>query len=183
VVRSTLLIGASVFAVFSMFWTGLTFLLSAAPFNYSLSQIGMVGLAGFAGAMAAKNAGKLHDRGLSVPATGWALALTLASLLMAGLGATSIAVIIVVVIVLDAAIQGVNVLNQTRLMTVDPAARSRMNSAFVVSNFIGGAIGSTLASWLWHSFGWTGLMTAAALLTCFALAVWAMARPTFSQIR
>ncbi|WP_244619205.1 MFS transporter [Rhizobium sp. 18055] len=43
-VQITLVIGASGFSVFTMFWTGLTFLLSSAPFSYSVSQIGLVGL-------------------------------------------------------------------------------------------------------------------------------------------
>ncbi len=177
VVRTTLLMGACTFAVFSLFWTGLTFLLSSAPFNYSLTQIGLVGVAGLAGAIAAKSAGKLHDRGLSAPATGWALALTLVSLLIAGLGAASIFAIIVAVVFLDAAIQSVNVLNQTRLISLDPSARSRMNSAFVACNFIGGAVGSSLAGRLWPLFGWNGLMIAAALLIGLALVVWAIWRP------
>lgn len=50
-----------------MFWTSLTYLLTAPPFSFSVSQIGLFGLAG---AFAARRAGVLHDRGWSVPATG-----------------------------------------------------------------------------------------------------------------
>ncbi len=81
----TLVLGAATFGTFTLFWTALTFLLSAPPFCYSLSAIGLVGLAGLAGALVARGAGRLHDRGLSVPVTGAALALALASL-VAGLG-------------------------------------------------------------------------------------------------
>ncbi|MEU8147141.1 MFS transporter [Nonomuraea sp. NPDC048901] len=70
----TLVICAASFAVFSLFWTSLTYLLTAAPFSYSAGQIGLLGLAGVAGAFAARRAGVLHDRGWSVPATGAALA-------------------------------------------------------------------------------------------------------------
>ena len=86
-VQVTLVLGASAFSVFTMFWTALTFLLSAAPFGYSPAAIGLVGLAGLAGAVAAQRVGRLHDRGLSVPVTGAALALGLVSLVVAGLGA------------------------------------------------------------------------------------------------
>jgi len=55
---------------FTMFWTALTFFLSAPPFSYSVGVIGMFGLVGLAGAVAAQRAGRLHDRGWSVPATG-----------------------------------------------------------------------------------------------------------------
>src|SRR4051812_48982821 len=72
-VQLTLVLGACAFAVFTMFWTGLTFLLSAEPFSYSVSGIGLVNLVGLVGAFAAQRAGRLHDRGWSTPATGAAL--------------------------------------------------------------------------------------------------------------
>ncbi|HEX4289425.1 MAG TPA: MFS transporter [Trebonia sp.] len=61
--RWTMLLGATGFGVFSMFWTALTFLLSAPPFSYPVSVIGLFGLAGLAGALAAQRSGRLHDRG------------------------------------------------------------------------------------------------------------------------
>jgi predicted MFS family arabinose efflux permease len=175
-VQVTLLLGASAFAVFTMFWTALTFLLSAAPFGYSPAAIGLVGLAGLAGAVAAQRVGRLHDRGLSVPVTGAALALGLVSLVVAGLGGRSIVVVLVAVVLLDVGVQAANVLNQTRLFAIDPAARSRLNTAFVTGNFIGGAVGSALASVLWGLGGWTAVTIGGAVLFGFALTVWAFHR-------
>jgi predicted MFS family arabinose efflux permease len=107
-----------------------------------------------------------------VPATGAALVLALASLVLAGLGAGSIIAILVAVVLIDVAIQTVNVLNQTRLFAVDPAARSRLNTAFVTNNFIGGAIGSTLAGVLWQRGGWPAVSLGGAVLIGGALLVW-----------
>ena len=175
-VRVTLVISSAVFAVFTMFWTALTFLLSAEPFGYSTSAIGLVGLAGLAGAVAAQRVGRLHDRGVSVPVTGAAIALVLVSLVVAGLGSRSIVVVLVAVVLLDVGVQATNVLNQTRLFAIDPAARSRLNTAFVTGNFIGGAIGSALASVLWNAGGWTAVTVGGAVLVGFALTVWAVHR-------
>ncbi|MBO9049030.1 MFS transporter [Curtobacterium flaccumfaciens] len=175
-VQVTLVISSSVFAVFTMFWTALTFLLSSDPYDFSTSSIGLVGLVGLAGAVAAQRVGRLHDRGLSVPVTGGAIALLLVSLVVAGIGAHSIVVVLLAVLLLDVAVQAANVLNQTRLFSVDPAARSRLNTAFVTSNFIGGAIGSALASVLWNAGGWTAITIGAAVLTGFAATVWAVHR-------
>lgn len=175
-VQVTLVISSSVFAVFTMFWTALTFLLSSDPYDFSTSSIGLVGLVGLAGAVAAQRVGRLHDRGLSVPVTGGAIALLLVSLVVAGIGAHSIVVVLLAVLLLDVAVQAANVLNQTRLFSVDPAARSRLNTAFVTSNFIGGAIGSALASVLWNAGGWTAVTIGAAVLTGFAATVWAVHR-------
>jgi MFS family permease len=71
----TLLICAANLAMFSLFWTALTYLLSAPPFVYGTSRIGGFGLEGLAGALAARRAGLLHDRGWSVTACGAALCL------------------------------------------------------------------------------------------------------------
>lgn len=175
-VRVTLVISSAMFAVFTMFWTALTFLLSAEPFGYSTSAIGLVGLAGLAGAVAAQRVGRLHDRGVSVPVTGAAIAVVLVSLVVAGLGARSIVVVLVAVVLLDVGVQATNVLNQTRLFAIDPAARSRLNTAFVTANFIGGAIGSALASVLWNAGGWSAVTVGGAVLVGFALTVWAVHR-------
>ncbi|WP_260852642.1 MFS transporter [Curtobacterium pusillum] len=175
-VRVTLVISSAVFAVFTMFWTALTFLLSAEPFGYSTSAIGLVGLAGLAGAVAAQRVGRLHDRGVSVPVTGATIALVLVSLVVAGLGSRSIVVVLVAVVLLDVGVQATNVLNQTRLFAIDPAARSRLNTAFVTGNFVGGAIGSALASVLWNAGGWTAVTVGGAVLVGFALTVWAVHR-------
>jgi predicted MFS family arabinose efflux permease len=170
--QGILMIGSAAFAVFTMFWTGLTFLLSSAPFSYSATQIGLVGLAGLAGTFAAKSAGQLHDRGLGAPATGTALLLALVSLAIAGVGSTSIIVVLVGTVLLQAAIQAVNVLNQISLFALDPDARSRLNTAFVTGNFIGGAIGSALAGVLWQFGGWLAITVVGAALIALAFIAW-----------
>jgi predicted MFS family arabinose efflux permease len=172
----TLVISASNFAVFSLFWTALTFLLSAAPFSYSVAQIGLVGLAGLVGALAARRAGTMHDRGWSVPATGAALLALLLSLGGAALGATSIVALLVVIVVLDIAVQFTSVLSQTRLFALPGEASSRLNTAIVTSNFIGAAVGSTMAAALWSAGRWLAVMAGAAVVVILALVVWAWAR-------
>ncbi|MFF9808177.1 MFS transporter [Streptomyces coeruleorubidus] len=173
-VRWTLALGAMAFGVFTMFWTALTFLLSTEPFSYSVSIIGLFGLIGLAGALAARRAGRLHDRGWSLPATGWGWAVIVVSFVVAAIGDRSVVLIIVAIVLLDIAVQGVNILNQTRLFAVAPQARSRLNTAFVTCNFVGGAIGSAAASALWSAGGWTAVSLTGAVLGCAALLMWAL---------
>jgi predicted MFS family arabinose efflux permease len=179
-VQVTLVLGACAFGVFTMFWTGLTFLLSSPPFSYSVTQIGLVGLVGLAGAVAAKRAGKLHDRGWSIGGTGAALGLALFSLAVAAAGATSIALVLVAVLLVDIAIQALAVLNQTRLFAAAPEARSRVNTAYVVCNFSGGALGSVLAGILWDAGGWYLLTAGEGLIILVAVLVWAASRKTLN---
>jgi predicted MFS family arabinose efflux permease len=181
-VQVTLVLSATCFAVFSMFWTALTFLLSAPPFLYSVTRIGLVGLVGLAGALAAQRAGRLHDRGWSVRATGAGLALALASVALAFFGTKSILIVLAAVLLVDVAIQGVMLLSQTRLFSVDPSARSRLNTAFVGCNFVGAAIGSTLAGLLWEVHGWQAVMAGAAALTVFAQIIWLSQRASLSTL-
>jgi predicted MFS family arabinose efflux permease len=175
-VRWTLVIGATGFAAFTMFWTALTFLLSGPPFSYPVSVIGLFGLAGLAGAIAAQRAGRLHDRGLSLPATAAAWVLVLLSFIIAAFGGRSVALIIVVVLLLDVALQAVGILNQVRVFAVSHEARSRINTAYVTSNFLGGAAGSAAAAVLWSAGRWTAVTIAGMVLSCFALTIWAIGR-------
>jgi predicted MFS family arabinose efflux permease len=175
-VRWTLVLGATGFCVFTLFWTSLTFLLSGPPFRYPVSVIGLFGLAGLAGAIAAQRAGRLHDRGWSLPVTGAAWALALLAFLIADLAAHSVVLLLVAIVLLDIAVQGLNILNQTRVFAISTEARSRLNTAFITGNFVGGAIGSAGASLLWSAGGWTAVTLAGAGLCAFALAVWAAGR-------
>lgn len=176
VVRWTLAISGIAFGVFTMFWTALTFLLSGPPFDFPVSVIGLFGLIGLVGALAAQRAGGLHDRGWSLPATGVGWVLAVAAFVIAGVGSRSVVLIIVAILVLDVAIQAVNILNQTRLFEVSHEERSRLNTAYVTNNFIGGAIGSALATVLWSQAGWTGVTIAGAALAALAFVLWAIGR-------
>jgi len=84
--------------------------------------------------------------------------------------------VLVVIVLLDVGVQALNILNQARLFAVSHEARSRLNTAFVTGNFIGGAIGSGAASLLWSAGGWSAVTVAGAALSAFSLAVWAAGR-------
>lgn len=175
-VRWTLTLGSVSFGLFTMFWTALTFLLSAPPFGYSPGVIGLFGLAGLAGALTARRAGHLHDRGWSVAATGASCLLLLVSFVVAAFGSRSVVLVLVAVVALDIAVQGINILNQARVFAVSHEARSRLNTTFVTANFLGGAVGSAAAAVLWTAGGWTAVSVAGIGLSAFALLVWALGR-------
>lgn len=172
----TILISAAIFSVFSLFWTSLTFLLTVPPFSFSVGQIGLFGLAGLVGAIAARRAGMLHDRGWSVPATGVALAVLGISLVCAWLAQWSVIALIVVVVLFDLAAQAGFVLSQTRVLSLPGQSRSRLNTAIVVGNFVGGAIGSAIAGPLWSAGGWTAVTGTALVVVIIAIAIWGLTR-------
>ena len=168
--------------VFNIFWTSLTFLLSAEPFNYNTFQIGLVSLAGLVAAVAGIGIGKLQDKGLSVPALGVFIILSLVTMIGGFLFSDSILAIVLIAAVFSIAVQGISVLSQARLFALSNEERSRLNTVFVVSNFLFGAVGSALASFLWVQGGWSYVMIGAILISLMALIVWISSRNPFYEV-
>ncbi|MFD1774899.1 MFS transporter [Paenibacillus rhizophilus] len=174
--REASLIGACMFGSFSVFWTSLTFFLEGPPYHYTSSIAGLFGLVGVTGAAGAPVVGRLADRVAPQRMIGVLVLLTLLSFVLFGLTGFSIAFLISGVVILDLGIQGTQVSNQARIYALDPAARSRINTVFMVSTFAGGSIGSTLGSFAWHTWGWTGVCLTGGGLVFAAFAVWSAHR-------
>jgi predicted MFS family arabinose efflux permease len=62
------------------------------------------------------------------------------------------------------------------MFAVSGEARSRLNTAFVTSNFLCGAVGSVLAGVLWSAGGWPAVTLCGAGLALLALVVWSFGR-------
>ena len=169
--RRRSLLGALLFAGFSVFWTPLAFLLSGPAYGYSISTIGLFGLVGAAGALAASRAGRLSDRGLGRKVSLGGLLLLLASWLLLLLASASLVALIVGVLALDVAVQAVHIDNQSTIYQLDESARSRITAAYMTCYFIGGASGSTLGTLAWTQQGWHGVCAVGILLAVAALAL------------
>ncbi|HEY8625030.1 MAG TPA: MFS transporter [Solirubrobacteraceae bacterium] len=172
VLRQRMALGAVGFGCFSALWTPLAFLLSAPPYNYGNIAIGLFGLAGVAGALAAPIAGRLADRGKGRVATSAALVILLASWGLVAAGKSSAIALIIGLVVLDLAVQGAHIANQSAIYTLAPEARSRLTTAYMVACFLGGAISSALASTLYSSGGWIAVCGLGAATAALGVAVW-----------
>ncbi len=156
-------IGALTFAAFSCFWTTLTFLLQA---HYGLGPgvAGTFGVVGAAGALVAPFAGRLADRRGTryvISFAGAAITASFGILWIAdrvpGSRAAHLAGLVLGVLALDAGTQMMQVANQTRIFGLDPGARSRLNTVYMTTYFVGGALGSAFSSAAWSRYGWTGV--------------------------
>jgi predicted MFS family arabinose efflux permease len=165
VLRRRMVFGACGYAGFSLIWTTLTFLLSDPPFNFGETEIGLFALAGLAGAIAAMRFGRLHDRGFGRVATGGVLAAILLSWPILYLGRHSVPAILLGLVLLDFGVQGQNVLSQGAIYALGRETTGRVTTAYVTSNFAGGAIGSAAGSIAWSAGGW---MPVCAVGFCFA---------------
>jgi predicted MFS family arabinose efflux permease len=176
VLRLRALLGLLSFSLFALFWTPLAFLLSSAPYHYSDAVIGLFGLAGAAGALAANWAGRLADRGKGALGTTIGLTALLLSWVPLGFAQQSLAALLLGVLVLDLAVQLVHVSNQNAVIALRPEARTRLNAGYITCYFIGGAFGSLLGTQLFQRYGWDGIVVAGLIIGALALLAWEIAR-------
>lgn len=172
VVRTRAAFGALAFGAFSAFWTTMAFLLSGPPYHYSAAVIGLFGLVGAAGALAASFAGRLADRGAVQLGTGLLTSLLGASFWVLWLGGQHLTAMLLGVFLLDIAVQGMHVLNQSENYRVAPHARSRVNSAYMTSYFVGGSIGSAAGTAIYGSGGWVAVCLGGGLLGAASFLLW-----------
>ncbi|QXH52953.1 MFS transporter [Pseudomonas fakonensis] len=175
VLRLRSLLGLLSFSLFALFWTPLAFLLSNAPYHYSDAVIGLFGLAGAAGALAANWAGRLADRGKGALGTSVGLTALLLSWVPLGFAQSSLAALLLGVLLLDLAVQLVHVSNQNAVIVLRPEARTRLNAGYITCYFIGGALGSLLGTQLFEVYGWDGIVVTGLVIGALALLVWGLA--------
>ncbi len=159
---------------FLILWTSIAFLLSGEPYDYSEAVIGLFGLAGIAGALIAPVVGRLSDRGSGRLAMTLSLAVVLVSWAPLAAGGTSLIALIAGIVLLDLGIQGQQIANQSAIYALRPEARSRVNTAYMVSLFVGGVLGSLLASGVYGAAGWDGICILGAAVAAAGLALWAV---------
>jgi predicted MFS family arabinose efflux permease len=172
VLRVRGLLALFIFAAFSMLWTAMVLPLSSPPLSLSHSAIGLFGLAGVAGALAATRAGRWADRGWGQRVTGVSLALLTLSWLPVAFAETSLIALVAGIILLDFAVQAVHVTNQSYLFAARPDAQSRMVGAYMCFYSAGSAVGAATATHIYAHWGWTAVSLSGALISATALALW-----------
>lgn len=169
VLRQCSFIGACIFAAFSAPWATLIFVLGAPPFLLGAKAVGLFGLLGAAGALAAGATGRLADRYGPLLSSRFSLVLALLSFLAMAVSGESLLALAVGFFFMDAGVQGAHVSNQARFYRIRPEARSRTNTAYMFFYFVGGAGGSYLGSLAWKFSGWPGVCLVSAGFTLLAL--------------
>jgi predicted MFS family arabinose efflux permease len=172
--REATIINAFCFAQFGAFWTTMVLLLSDTPFLFSSSTIGLFGIVGASGALAAPLVGRLGDKGNSRIAVGYGCLLMLISFIIFYFSGSSIVGIIIGIVCIDIGIQGVHISNQTRVYSLLPEARNRLNTVFMSFSFLGTAAGSAYGLFLWKLGGWHAVTIGCAALALSSLLVYGL---------
>lgn len=166
---------AIMFCAFNLFWTAVPFALSE-HFRLSQHQIGLFALAGAGGALAAPLVGRLADRGVGLTVSACAMVTLSLFFAISGFAVLSGALILLAAcaVLIDAAIQGNQIVSQRIIFAIAPEKRGRINAIYMTSAFIGGAIGSTLGTITYHAGGWTGTATLGTLLGLLGIILFAV---------
>ena len=164
---------ALLFASFTGFWTILALHLQEPRFGLGADIAGLFGVVGAVGILAAPVAGRIADRRGPRDVIVLGSVLTLLAWLLVGVW-SSVAGMVVGVIVLDFAVQSALVSNQHIVYALRLEARARLNTILMGGMFLGGAAGSAAAMQVWAVGGWSGVVALgagfAALATLLQLA-------------
>ena len=151
--------GALVFACFGAFWTTLSFLLKEPQFDTGPQTAGLFGLVGVAGALGASLMGRVSDKTDPYHVTTATIVIVVISYIIFAVSSSSFVGLVIGVVLLDLGVQGTHISNQTMVLALNPEARNRMNTVYMVFYFMGGSLGTYLASHFWHQFQWVGVCT------------------------
>ncbi|UIR57679.1 MFS transporter [Sphingobacterium sp. SRCM116780] len=161
--------GALGFAGFSAFWIALVFHLEEAPFHAGSSVAGLFGLVGAVGALAAAFVGKIATRVPPFNIVLTATILLLISWMILYFGGYTYIGLVVGVILLDLGLQSMHIMNQSSFFALNLGANNRLNTVYMFSYFVGGSLGTFLASQAWKYYQWNGVIGIGIICTLLVL--------------
>lgn len=157
---------ACLFGAFSLFWTAVPLELRA-HYAMNASQVALFGLAGASGALIAPFAGKFADRGHS-HTVGIVGIVAIVIAFGTGLFAPHVWALVIAAFLLDAGVQANHVVSQRVVLSLHGQAANRLNSLYIATFFLGGALGSAIASPL-YLYGWQTVAACGAAFACLGL--------------
>jgi len=161
--------GAMAFGSMCALFTTLVFHMERPPFEVGASVVGSFGLAGAVGALAAAKVGKLQKTISLNRVILYALLILIGSWGFTYLAGNTYWGLIVGVILIDLGVQSSHIMNQTNYFLLKTTAVNRLNTVYMVSYFIGGSLGTWLASIAWQYAQWDGVCTVGVVMGVLAL--------------
>lgn len=156
--RESMVLGSTLFGAFSGFWATLIYLMESPAFQLGPRTVGLFGVLGALGALAAPVVGRFADKKSPRVAIGVGILLCAVAFVIYWLwGGHSLIALGVGILLMDVGLQGAHVSNQSRVFSLIPEARSRLNTAYMFAYFMGGAAGSWAASYAWQVAQWNGV--------------------------
>lgn len=143
-------------SIFTSFWTTMSFLLSSPPFNYDSLTIGLFALIGiFVICVGPVYSRLVIDKiqalwscllGISIEITGVAIGTFIGTFTVAGP--------VIEAVVIDLGNQACNIANRTAINDINPKARNRVNTCYMIAAFTGQLTGTAVGNRLYALGGW-----------------------------
>lgn len=164
---------------FTSFWTTLTFLLSSAPFGYAPLPIGLFGLIGIFGTLFVPVFSRLvTDRFVPLFSVVVGELMCLVGIVVGTyVGTFCVAGPVVQAFLLDAGMQAVAVANRSAIYAIEPKARNRVNTAFMLATFCGQITGTAVGNKLYAEGGWIRSGSCSVGFICGTFVIVAMRGP------
>ncbi|KAF2843186.1 MFS general substrate transporter [Patellaria atrata CBS 101060] len=167
-------------ATFTSFWTTLTFLLSGSPYHYTPLVIGLFGLIGIASMLL----NPLYARLVTDAHVPLFSVLVGVSACLLGIvigtytGPFTVAGPVFQALLADFGIQTAQIANRSAIYAIEPRARNRVNTAFMLATFCGQLVGTAVGNRVYAVKGWVGSgsvsvgFVGAAGVVCLARGPW-----------
>ena len=163
--------GFLMFGAFSCFWGTVALHLAEPGIGLGAREAGLLGLTGLVGVLMASPIGRIGDRcGSSLP-VGIGSAASLLAYLVFLASRGSVPGLVVGAVVLDLGNQFGQVSNMARVQALGDGIRSRTDTIFMFSYFLGGSAGSAFGAMAFGAFGWSGTCVLGGSMALLALLV------------
>lgn len=174
------LVGFFVSSTFTSYWTTLTFLLSSPPYSYDSLIIGLFALIGLAAMCFGPPYSKaIIDRFVPLFSVILGLCYCLTGVIIGTyIGKFTVAGPIIQAFAIDLGLQTSQIANRSAIYAIEPKARNRVNTAYMVSVFSGQLMGTAVGNKLYARGGWIASGSCSVgfigmgLLICFARSPW-----------
>ncbi len=164
-------------AVFTSYWTTLSFLLASPPYGYESVVIGLFGLIGVVVILAAPVYSRLViDRVVPLASALMGLTVELVGVVIGTFtGSYHVAGPVVQAITIDLGSQFTQIANRAAIYGIRPEAQNRINTAYMVAAFSGQLTGTAVGNRLYAQGGWVysgSCSSKSSFMSSFALIMW-----------
>lgn len=156
-IRLNSLRGGLAFGSMLSIWSCMAFHVAGKPFYAGSDMVGVLGLCGMAGAIAASGLGKYVPKYGIAKLSAFGAALQILGWIIACLFGYGYIGLVVALITVDIGTQFQQLSNQTGCIAEIPKASNRANTIFMTVYFIGGSFGTFLSGLGWSKMGWNGV--------------------------
>ncbi|MBQ9678004.1 MAG: MFS transporter [Prevotella sp.] len=157
------------FASMLCIWSCMAFHLAQPPFHAGSDAVGMLGLCGVLGAIAASGVGKHVQKAGILRLSVIGSCLQVVAWMSAWLWGDTYAGLIIAITLADIGAQCLQVSNQSASLQLFPEATNRVNTIFMTTMFIGGSFGTFCSGLGWSMAGWTGVCVVGAIFASASL--------------